>query len=68
MADLLIDLHGETGATIVIVSHDPDEVARLAGDVLFLDRGRIIFEGPHGAFVERGDIEVIGRFLGHSGG
>ncbi len=68
MADLLIDLHRETGATIVIVSHDPDEAARLAGDVLFLDRGRIVFDGPHDMFAETVDIEVIGRFLGHSGG
>lgn len=68
MADLLVDLHRETGATIVIVSHDPDEVARLAEDVLFLDRGRIVFAGPHAAFAERVDIDVIGRFLGHSGG
>ncbi|PZU83805.1 MAG: thiamine ABC transporter ATP-binding protein [Shinella sp.] len=67
MADLLIDLHRETGATIVIVSHDPDEVARLAGDVMFLDQGKIVFDGAYDTFAERADLDIIGRFLGHSG-
>ncbi|WP_416799491.1 ATP-binding cassette domain-containing protein [Ciceribacter azotifigens] len=64
MADLLEDLHRETRNTVVIITHDADEVARLAEHVLFVDRGRISFAGPVNVFLERRDIEAVRAFLG----
>lgn len=64
MADLLEDLHRETRNSVVIITHDADEVARLAKHVLFIEQGRIAFAGPVDAFFERGDIDAITRFLG----
>ncbi len=64
MADLLGDLHRETHNTVVIITHDADEVSRLAEHVLFVDRGRISFSGPVNVFLERRDIEAVREFLG----
>lgn len=64
MADLLQALHRETRNTVVIITHDADEVARLAEHVLFVDRGRISFSGPVDVFLERSDIEAVRTFLG----
>ncbi|HLP67230.1 MAG TPA: ATP-binding cassette domain-containing protein [Rhizobium sp.] len=64
MADLLEDLHRETRNTVVIITHDADEVARLAEHVLFVDGGRISFSGPVNVFLERRDIEAVRAFLG----
>ncbi len=41
MADLLLDLHRESRNTILIVTHDRDEVARLADCVLSVENGTI---------------------------
>jgi thiamine transport system ATP-binding protein len=42
MATLLLDLHRETGNTIVIVSHDRAEVQKLADVVVGVDDGTIV--------------------------
>lgn len=68
MADLLLDLHRETGHTIVIVTHDPQEVARLATDVLFLEAGRIALEASRETFLTRTDIAAVAEFLGKADG
>lgn len=41
MADLLMELHRETNNTVVIVSHDREEVRRLADHVLSMENGHI---------------------------
>lgn len=46
MADLLIDLHKETGNTVVIVSHDPNEVRRVADYGVSIDKGTIALAAP----------------------
>lgn len=44
---------------IVLVTHDFDEVARLADRVIVLERGRIIAEGDVGTISARADIPII---------
>ena len=66
MVDLLADLHRETGFTIVLVTHDPQDVARLASDVLFLEHGRIALHATRDAFFSRTDLPAIAAFLGES--
>ena len=62
MAALLLALHRETENTVLMVSHDRDEVMELADHILFLDHGRIVFSGAPTAF-EKSDISSINRFL-----
>ncbi len=40
MLDLVKDLVAETGATLLMVTHAPEDVARIADDVVFVDEGR----------------------------
>lgn len=45
MRALLKELHAETGNTVLIVTHDPDEVRRTADHVLTLRHGEIVATG-----------------------
>jgi len=63
MAGLLLDLHRETGNTVLIVTHDPDEVRRLADHALFIDHGRILLQVPTDEFLARRDIPALAEFL-----
>lgn len=65
MANLLLDLHRETGNTVIIVTHDPAEVRRLADHALFIDDGRICLSGPLDTFLAHDRIPSLTRFLGH---
>ncbi|QRY62623.1 ABC transporter ATP-binding protein [Gordonia sp. PDNC005] len=42
MQDLILDLWGQTGRTVVFVTHDVDEAVRLADTIVVLQRGRIV--------------------------
>jgi thiamine transport system ATP-binding protein len=64
MVELLADLHGETGATIVLVTHDPRDVERLAKGVVFLEAGRVLVQTETVEFLARSDIEAVRRFVG----
>jgi multiple sugar transport system ATP-binding protein len=48
-ADLVEDLrmlHQSLGATIVVVTHEPREAARIADRIAYLDGGRLVYVGP----------------------
>ena len=47
--DFIKDINREKGVTVMITSHDMDELEQLAGRIVMIDRGRIAFDGP---FVE----------------
>jgi thiamine transport system ATP-binding protein len=64
MVELLADLHGETGATIVLVTHDPRDVERLARDVVFLEDGRVLVAAATADFFARQDLDAVRRFAG----
>ena len=51
MSALLVELHRETGNTVLMVTHDPQEVRRSADHVLVLKRGRITADLPAAAFL-----------------
>ena len=63
MAALLLDMHSETGNTVVVVSHDPDEVKRIADFGLFLEEGRIVVAAPIDEFLGRADHPGLTQFL-----
>ncbi|PLK70052.1 thiamine ABC transporter ATP-binding protein [Rhizobium sp. TH135] len=64
MVELLVDLHAETRATILLVTHDPRDVHRLAGHVLFIEDGHVLIDAQKDVFLTRGDLPAVGNFLG----
>lgn len=64
MVDLLATLHRETGATVLLVTHDPRDLARLASHVVFIDGGSVLIDTPTGQFLERIDLPPVRDFLG----
>jgi thiamine transport system ATP-binding protein len=63
MADLLLDLHRETGNTVAIVSHDAGEFRRLAGHALFIDHGEVTLQADIETFAMRRDVPGLTDFL-----
>ncbi len=63
MAALLLDMHKETANTVIIVSHDPDEVRRIADYAVFIDRGRIAVAAPIGPFLSHEGHRGLRQFL-----
>ena len=53
LLDLLAELTGDPGRTTVIVTHQREDVERLADHVVFMDRGRVAAEGSREAMAER---------------
>lgn len=46
LLETLLRLHHDLGLTLVVVSHNMEDLARLADRVLVLDNGRIVEQGP----------------------
>lgn len=63
LAALLREL-AEEGVSILLVEHDMGFLLPLAGRVLCLDRGRVIYDGPAGGV--RGDPAVAAAYLGRA--
>jgi molybdate transport system permease protein len=60
----LRQLQREITATIVIVTHDPDEAALLGDEILLLDRGRVLQSGKTETVFTRPVSETVARLLG----
>jgi molybdate transport system permease protein len=60
----LRQLQGEIEATIVIVTHDPDEAALLSDQILVLDQGRVLQAGTTETVFGRPANETVARLLG----
>ncbi|RDJ09694.1 ATP-binding cassette domain-containing protein [Rhizobium grahamii] len=63
MAALLLDMHRETSNTVVVVSHDPDEVKHIADFGLFIENGMIAVAAPIDEFMGRQDHPGLTQFL-----
>lgn len=63
MAGFLKELHIELGGTILLVTHHPDDIRRLADCVVFLARGRAIFQGSSDEFFNATHLDDIRAFL-----
>jgi energy-coupling factor transport system ATP-binding protein len=48
--------HEETGLTLILVSHDLDELARVVERVVFLEQGEIIADGPARQVLSDGEL------------
>lgn len=56
----LESLHDEFGIPSLYVSHDPNEVARLADRMVVLERGKVIAEGDAASLLTRLDLPLSG--------
>lgn len=58
---LISDLHRESGATIVMVSHSMDDVAALAERVIVMNHGKAVMDGtPREVFSRGEELRAIG--------
>jgi len=64
MVELLGDLHAETGSTILLVTHDPRDVVRLADHVLFIEDGQVLLHASKAEFLATTDLQAVRDFLG----
>jgi ABC-type Mn2+/Zn2+ transport system ATPase subunit len=58
LMDLLNELHGRGGLTIIMVNHDLAAVRRTAQEIVWLHQGRIL-RGPVAELLRREKIEEI---------
>ncbi|MGY5780072.1 thiamine ABC transporter ATP-binding protein [Rhizobium sp. LEGMi135b] len=65
MVELLKALHRETGNTVLIVSHDPAELRRLADHAVFIDGGTVRLAAPIETFLKADGIPALTTFLQH---
>ena len=65
MADLLLALHKETANSVVIVSHDPAEVHRLADHAVFVEEGQVRLAAPLADYLACESLPALRHFLGH---
>ncbi|XUY26579.1 ATP-binding cassette domain-containing protein [Agrobacterium sp. rho-8.1] len=63
MATLLKQLHAEMQNTILLVTHQPDDIRRLADEVVFLSNGRVLFKGAADDFFAATHLKEIGTFM-----
>ena len=54
----------EAGVTTVIVTHDPEEAAMLADEIVVIDDGHVLQAGPRAEVFERPASERVARVLG----
>ncbi|MCR6501615.1 thiamine ABC transporter ATP-binding protein [Shinella sp. CPCC 101442] len=66
MARLLSELRAETKSTMLFITHQPDDIRRLADSVIFLEAGVILLDEPARDFLSRREPSTIAKFLGHS--
>jgi len=60
----LLALQHEFGATTILVTHDPEEAALLADELLVIKDGRPLQSGPTAALFARPANETVARLLG----
>ena len=66
MLGLMLEIRAEVGATVLMVTHDPDEARAAAGQILFISRGRIVADAPASGFFERHDLPDLEAYLGNA--
>lgn len=68
MLGLMLEIRAEVGATVLMVTHDPDEARAAADEILFIAKGRIAADAPAAGFFERRDLPDLQAYLGTTGG
>ena len=63
MLGLVGGVASKTGAAVLLVTHDPQEALAFAPRTIFLDAGKIAYDGP-AADMERNGGEPVRRYQG----
>lgn len=66
MVELIAELQVETAATMLLITHEPRDIKRLAKNVVFLQNGRVLLAAAREEFFRRDDLEAVRQFLGES--
>ncbi|WP_439626527.1 thiamine ABC transporter ATP-binding protein [Shinella sp.] len=66
MAKLLSELRAETKSTLLFITHQPEDIRRLADRVMFLEAGAILLDAPADEFLVSRHPPAVAKFLGHS--
>ena len=64
MAGLLRELGTETGSTLMFITHQLEDVRRLADHAIFVDGGTIALMEPIASFLANREIPALANFLG----
>lgn len=64
MLALMLEIRAEVDATVLMVTHDPDDAVTAANTVLFIDRGRVVADAPAEGFFARTDLPALTAYLG----
>lgn len=64
MAALLLDLRAETKSTLLFITHQVEDVRRLADRAMFLDNGAIALTAPLDTFLASREPPALTNFLG----
>jgi osmoprotectant transport system ATP-binding protein len=67
LQDEFLRLNARLHKTVVIVTHDIAEAGKLAGDVVLMDGGRVVQQGPLPDLLLRPADERVRAFLGRQG-
>ena len=68
MLQLVAGLHAERSLTVLMVTHQPEDARRIAGDVLFLENGQVAAHGAAADFFGATGPEAFLRYMGESHG
>jgi ABC-2 type transport system ATP-binding protein len=61
--EFLAELNRENGTTILLTTHDTDDIERLCSRVVAIDHGRVTFDGPLATLRADRDLEDVIREL-----
>lgn len=61
---LVKELQVETGMTMLLVTHHPDDAVGFADRILFLSEGKTVASGAAEAFLQRTDVPGLADYLG----
>jgi thiamine transport system ATP-binding protein len=64
MADLVTALHEETGMTMLIVTHSPEDASRIAPRLVFIEQGRVAADGPIADLLGEGGPANVRHYIG----
>ena len=67
MLDLVLELQAERGLTVLFVTHHPDDAARVASRIIFIDSGRIAAAGPAQEFFGEDGPVAFQHYIGVEG-
>lgn len=61
---LVKELQVETGMTMLLVTHHPDDAVGFADRILFLSEGKTVASGAAESFLQRSDVPGLADYLG----